>query len=91
MRTIRLLPIALVFLALSCGRGAHAPTAAGAPPRPNGYELQLGKEVFQRYCVGCHGDTGAGDGFTRPSRRASRTPTSPTPSAAAARVSASPA
>ena len=63
MRTARLLPIALAFLALSCGRGTHAPAAAGAPPRPNGYELQLGKEVFQRYCVGCHGDTGAGDGF----------------------------
>jgi mono/diheme cytochrome c family protein len=34
-----------------------------APRRANAYELQLGKEVYQQYCVGCHGLTGAGDGF----------------------------
>jgi mono/diheme cytochrome c family protein len=34
-----------------------------APRRPNAYELQLGKEVYQTYCAGCHGLTGAGDGF----------------------------
>lgn len=62
MRTISSLLLSLSLLALSCGRAARVP-AAGAPPRPNGYELQLGREVFQRYCVGCHGDTGAGDGF----------------------------
>ena len=62
MRRIPSLLMAMSLLALSCGRETPVPTAV-APPRPNGYELQLGKEVFQRYCVSCHGDTGAGDGF----------------------------
>jgi mono/diheme cytochrome c family protein len=62
MRTIPLMLMAMSLLASSCGPVARAPGAA-APRGPNGYEQQLGKEVFQRYCVGCHGDTGAGDGF----------------------------
>jgi mono/diheme cytochrome c family protein len=62
MRAIASLLLSLSLLALSCGRGARVP-AARAPAHPNGYELQLGREVFQRYCAGCHGDRGAGDGF----------------------------
>jgi mono/diheme cytochrome c family protein len=38
-----------------------------APPPPAGpplsYELRLGKQVFQHYCLTCHGESGAGDGF----------------------------
>ena len=62
MRAIASLLLSLSLLVLSCGRGARVP-AAPAPAHPNGYELQLGREVFQRYCAGCHGDRGAGDGF----------------------------
>ena len=62
MRAIPSVLIVMSVLALSCGRATHAPAAAKAAGA-NGYELQIGKEVFQRYCAGCHGDTGAGDGF----------------------------
>lgn len=50
----------VVLLAFSCHPAAHRATA---PARPSRYQLQLGKEVYTRYCAGCHGDTGAGDGF----------------------------
>ena len=62
MRTAAALLIALSLLAASCGRPAQVPGAV-APRRPNAYELQLGKEVYETYCIGCHGPTGAGDGF----------------------------
>jgi len=70
MRTIPSLPdgvriaflIAMSVVALSCGRATRAQRAAIAP-HPNGYELEIGKDVFQHYCAGCHGETGAGDGF----------------------------
>jgi mono/diheme cytochrome c family protein len=58
--TALLLLVALLIA--SCGRSTH-PTAAAAPDQPNSYELQLGKDVYQAYCVGCHGERGAGDGF----------------------------
>ena len=38
-----------------------APAPAVEPPLP--YELRLGRETYQHYCLTCHGDTGAGDGF----------------------------
>jgi len=62
MRTAAALLISLSLLAASCGRPTHIPGAV-APRRPNAYELRLGKEVFETYCAGCHGLTGAGDGF----------------------------
>ncbi|HSP17404.1 MAG TPA: cytochrome c [Thermoanaerobaculia bacterium] len=62
MRTMRALLVVACFLVIACGRPAHVARAV-APPRPSAYELQLGKDVYQRYCAGCHGDTGAGDGF----------------------------
>ncbi|NWJ41994.1 MAG: cytochrome c [Geothrix sp.] len=40
---------------------AAAPAAPVEPPLS--YELRLGKQVFQHYCLTCHGETGAGDGF----------------------------
>jgi mono/diheme cytochrome c family protein len=34
------------------------------PAEPSlSYELRLGKQVFQHYCLTCHGEAGAGDGF----------------------------
>lgn len=51
-----------ILLLASCHRSARSPEAL-APAQPSGYEMQIGKETFQRYCAGCHGDTGQGDGF----------------------------
>ncbi len=47
------------------------PAAAPAPQDADGYTLdewtfspaaQRGREVYERFCLGCHGDTGLGDG-----------------------------
>jgi len=38
-----------------------APAPVAEPPLP--YELRLGRETYRHYCLTCHGDTGAGDGF----------------------------
>jgi mono/diheme cytochrome c family protein len=62
MRTAPALLLSLFLAAASCGRPAQVPGAV-APRPPHAYELQLGKEVYQTYCAGCHGLTGAGDGF----------------------------
>jgi len=51
-----------LLLAVACRR-APVVRSVAAPLKPTRYELQLGKQVYQTYCVGCHGDTGAGDGF----------------------------
>ena len=41
-----------------------APAAdPGVVEVPLSYELRLGQETFQHYCLICHGETGAGDGF----------------------------
>ena len=48
-----------VFLAASCQRAQPKPRAVA----PSLYELQIGKQVYQTYCVGCHGEAGQGDGF----------------------------
>ena len=48
---------------MSCQRATARPAARIAPPRPSAYELEVGKKTFDWYCAGCHGATGAGDGF----------------------------
>ena len=66
----------LLVAATGCSRhkapapaaASAVPTAEGATPTPPvepplSYELRLGKQVFQHYCLTCHGETGAGDGF----------------------------
>jgi mono/diheme cytochrome c family protein len=50
------------FVLGSCQRAQPKPRAA-VPASPSLYELQIGKQVYQTYCVGCHGETGQGDGF----------------------------
>ena len=50
-----------VLLIASCQRAERPPQAVS--PHVSVYELQIGKQVFQSYCAGCHGDTGQGDGF----------------------------
>lgn len=54
--------ILALLLATSCHREAPSATAV-ARPRPSLYEMEIGKQTFQTYCAGCHGETGAGDGF----------------------------
>jgi mono/diheme cytochrome c family protein len=61
MKFAGLLCAAVVFLS-SCQRVQRNPRAV-APSRGSLYEQQIGKQVYQTYCVGCHGDTGQGDGF----------------------------
>jgi mono/diheme cytochrome c family protein len=53
---------AALMTAVSCHRAAPSPEAV-ARPRPSLYEMEIGKQTFQTYCAGCHGETGAGDGF----------------------------
>lgn len=42
---------------------AAATAAVTADAIPLGYELQLGRETYRHYCLTCHGEGGAGDGF----------------------------
>jgi mono/diheme cytochrome c family protein len=60
-RAIAAAALLAALSAVSCRNAARPATAA--PPRPTRYQLGVGREVFQHYCVGCHGETGAGDGF----------------------------
>jgi mono/diheme cytochrome c family protein len=38
-------------------------SAPAAPLAPIPYPLAIGQHVYQHYCMTCHGETGAGDGF----------------------------
>jgi len=61
----------LIFLGSACSpRKAATPPASqpaeapGPPQEPQlAYELRLGRAVYKHYCMTCHGDAGAGDGF----------------------------
>ena len=61
MKSAALFLAAAVLLG-SCHRAKPSPRAV-APSRGSLYEFEIGKQVFQTYCVGCHGETGQGDGF----------------------------
>jgi mono/diheme cytochrome c family protein len=55
----------LLLAAVGCGKAATpAPKPApGKVSANSSYELRLGRHVYQHYCLTCHGETGAGDGF----------------------------
>jgi mono/diheme cytochrome c family protein len=66
----RSLMMALVLVSLvGCSKKAKDAHPGSAPPAvtaeavPLSYELQLGRETFRHYCMTCHGEGGAGDGF----------------------------
>ena len=40
-----------------------ARVAAGLPLPDLGYNAREGRALYRHYCLNCHGDTGAGDGF----------------------------
>jgi mono/diheme cytochrome c family protein len=42
---------------------ARAKRAAVLPVPDLGYNAREGRAVYRHYCLNCHGDTGAGDGF----------------------------
>ncbi|HJU84705.1 MAG TPA: cytochrome c [Holophagaceae bacterium] len=54
-----------LLLLPACARKAPAKpaVAAAAAEVQLTYEQRLGKAVFQHYCLNCHGEQGAGDGF----------------------------
>jgi mono/diheme cytochrome c family protein len=63
--------VALILLVggIACSRKPAAPAASAqpsetaAPAPPLGYEARSGRAVYRHYCLTCHGETGAGDGF----------------------------
>lgn len=55
--------LALVSLAGCSRKVKEARSAAITEAAPLSYELRLGKDVYQHYCMLCHGEGGAGDGF----------------------------
>jgi len=63
--------LALIFLGSACSPRKAAtpppsqtPEAPAPPPEPQlAYELRLGQAVYRHYCMTCHGEAGAGDGF----------------------------
>ena len=66
----RSLVMALALVSLvGCSKKAKdaQPVAATAPVTvesiPLSYELRLGRETYRHYCMTCHGEGGAGDGF----------------------------
>ncbi len=61
MKLVRVLSALSFVLAAGCQQHSRPPEAV-APARSL-YELRIGKQVFQQYCAGCHGDAGQGDGF----------------------------
>ncbi len=71
----RSLIAALVLISLA-GCSKKAKEAKAAPPTatadaatpaveapPLSYELRLGRDTYRHYCMTCHGEGGAGDGF----------------------------
>ncbi len=62
MKRLALFCALSALLSGSCHRSPQArqPSAAA---RPSLYEQQVGQQVYQTYCVGCHGERGQADGF----------------------------
>ena len=65
MKTMRIgIFLAAVLVLSACSRKpAGKAQATPPPPKPPSYELRLGRATYQHYCLTCHGETGAGDGF----------------------------
>ncbi len=63
-----LLALAMISLMGCSKKNKEVPPVAAIAPAaaegiPLSYELQLGRETYRRYCMLCHGEGGAGDGF----------------------------
>ncbi len=55
--------LALVSLTGCSKKTKETHAAAAVEAAPLSYELRLGKDVYKHYCMLCHGESGAGDGF----------------------------
>jgi mono/diheme cytochrome c family protein len=42
---------------------APALTVPAVPAAPAPYPVSIGRQVYRHYCMTCHGESGAGDGF----------------------------
>jgi copper transport protein len=60
-------PQQLAGLRAVLGIGGGFPGVAGAPGRADAASLARGRELYDRHCVACHGETGAGNGPAAPS------------------------
>jgi mono/diheme cytochrome c family protein len=56
-------PPAATAPAVATAAASSAPAAAAPAPPPAPYPVEIGRDVYRRYCMTCHGETGAGDGF----------------------------
>ena len=62
MNPVRIVPLAVLFV-LGCGGEKWEPDALGlGRTSASRRELQLGRRVYSNYCIGCHGETGDGNG-----------------------------
>ena len=43
--------------------GSHVMAAAGGSVAMDRTEVARGKQIFAKYCAGCHGSQGKGDGY----------------------------
>jgi mono/diheme cytochrome c family protein len=57
--------LAIVVIAAGCSRrpASAAPPTSAPSDAVLSYEAQQGQAVYRHYCLTCHGETGAGDGF----------------------------
>ncbi len=63
MNRTLIVALGLVLLAGCSKKTKEVKLAATAGAAPLSYELRLGKDTYQHYCMLCHGESGAGDGF----------------------------
>ncbi len=64
MKRSFMMAMALISMAGCSKKAREAPPAAvAAEAAPLSYELRLGRETYRHYCMICHGEGGAGDGF----------------------------
>jgi mono/diheme cytochrome c family protein len=56
-------PAATPVPAATTAAATPAPAAPAVPAPPMPYPVSIGRQVYRYYCMTCHGESGAGDGF----------------------------
>ena len=58
-------PMGFFHLMTACALliGSHVMAAAGGSVAMDRTEVARGKQIFAKYCAGCHGSQGKGDGY----------------------------
>jgi mono/diheme cytochrome c family protein len=62
MRRVLRVVAGLVAVA-ACARAPKVTQAVPAVAAPQPYPVAIGRDVYRHYCLPCHGESGAGDGF----------------------------